>query len=56
LNKRGDDESIYLLRLMDMVRRGITQASLTIDRWKGRWNYDVKRLVQGSSYEAEAAL
>jgi len=54
LNERGDDESIYLLRMMDLVRSGHTQASLTIERWKGQWNYDVKRLVEGCSYEAEA--
>ncbi len=56
LNKRGDDESIYLLRLMDMIRQGVTQASLTIERWKGPWNYDVKRMAEGCSYEAEATL
>jgi glutamate--cysteine ligase len=56
LNERGEDESIYLVRLMDLVRNGRTQASLTIDRWKGQWNYDVKRLVEGCSYEAEAWL
>jgi glutamate--cysteine ligase len=55
LNDRGEDESIYLLRIMDMVRQGYTQASITIDRWKGQWNYDVKRLVEGCSYEAEAS-
>lgn len=56
LNERGDDESIYLLRMLDQVRMGYTQASLTIERWKGRWNYDVNRLVEGCSYEAEAAF
>jgi glutamate--cysteine ligase len=54
LNDRGEDETIYLLRLMDQVRSGYSQAALTIDKWKGRWNYDVKRLVAGTSYEAEA--
>src|SRR5262249_31367268 len=53
LNDRGEDETIYLLRLMDQVRSGYSQAALTIERWKGRWNYDVKRLVEGTSYEAE---
>ena len=53
LNQHGDNESIYLLRLLDQVRNGWTQASLTIDRWKGRWNYDVQRLVEGTAYEAE---
>ena len=56
LNDRGDDESIYLLRMLDQVRMGHSQASLTIERWKGRWNYDVQRLVEGCSYEAEAAF
>ena len=56
LNDRGEDESIYLLRLIDQVRGGHSPASLTIERWKGRWNYDVDRLVEGSSYEAEAAF
>jgi len=56
LNKRGDDESIYLLRLLDLVRQGNTCGSLVIERWKGPWNYDVKRLVQGSSYDSEALL
>jgi glutamate--cysteine ligase len=56
LNERGEDESVYLLRMLDQVRMGHSQASLTIERWKGRWNYDVQRLVEGCSYEAEAAL
>src|SRR5579859_4332850 len=55
LNGRNEDETVYLLRMLDQVRMGQSQASLTIDRWKGRWNYDVQRLVEGCSYEAEAA-
>ncbi len=53
LNERGEDESIYLLRTLDLVRQGLTQAGLTIERYKGRWNYDMRRLVEGCSYEAE---
>jgi glutamate--cysteine ligase len=56
LNERGQDESIYLLRLMDLVRSGHTQASLVISRWKGEWNYDVNRLVAGSAYRNEEIL
>ena len=41
LNNLGQDESIYLLRLMDLVRSGHSPASLIISRWKGEWNYDV---------------
>ncbi|MGH7836745.1 MAG: glutamate--cysteine ligase [Candidatus Binataceae bacterium] len=56
LNERGDDETIYLIHMLDQVRMGHSQASLTIERWKGRWNYDVQRLIEGCSYEAEATL
>jgi glutamate--cysteine ligase len=54
VDESGNDESIYLLRIFDQVRMGVNQATLTIDRWKGRWNYDVQRLVKACSYEAEA--
>ncbi|MGA9724751.1 MAG: glutamate-cysteine ligase family protein [Candidatus Binatus sp.] len=56
LNNSGQDESIYLLRLMDLVRSGHSQASFVISRWKGEWNYDVARLVKGCAYEAESIL
>jgi glutamate--cysteine ligase len=56
LNNLGQDESIYLLRLMDLVRSGHSQASMVISRWKGEWNYDVGRLVKGCAYEAESVL
>ncbi|HKN13299.1 MAG TPA: glutamate-cysteine ligase family protein [Candidatus Binatus sp.] len=56
LNNLGQDESIYLLRLMDLVRGGHSQASLVISRWKGEWNYDVGRLVKGCAYGAESIL
>ena len=56
LNNAGQDESIYLLRLMDLVRGGHSHASLVINRWKGEWNYDVGRLVKGCAYQAESIL
>ena len=56
LNASGQDESIYLLRLMDLVRSGHSQASLVIARWKGEWNYDFTRLVKGCAYQAEAII
>ncbi len=52
LNERREDESIYLLDLIDLVRGGHSPASLTIERWKGRWNYEVGRLVEGCAYDA----
>jgi glutamate--cysteine ligase len=53
LNDRGEDETIYLMRLLDLVRSGHSPGSLTVERWKGRWNGDLKRLIEGCSYEAE---
>ncbi|HUA34855.1 MAG TPA: glutamate--cysteine ligase [Candidatus Binataceae bacterium] len=54
LNDRGQDESIYLLELMDLVRNGHNQATLAIERWKGSWNYEIKRLIQERAYDAAA--
>src|SRR5260370_32204431 len=53
LNERGDDESIYLLRMLDQIRSRHTQASLTIELGNGRSNYDVQPTVDGCSYKAE---
>ncbi|MHB8383457.1 MAG: glutamate--cysteine ligase [Candidatus Binataceae bacterium] len=55
LNDRGEDESIYLLRTMEMAHQGVTPASLTIARWKGQWNYDARRMVEGTAYEGQAS-
>ncbi len=52
LNDRGQDESIYLLELMDLVRNGHNQATLAIEKWKGSWNYEIKRLIQERAYDA----
>jgi glutamate--cysteine ligase len=52
LNNRGEDESIYLLELLDQIRRGQNQATLAIARWKGGWNYELKRLIDERSYDA----
>ena len=56
LNGRGEDETIYLARLFDQVRGGYNNASIVVARWKGAWNYDMRRLVAGTSYEAEGMI
>ena len=53
LNERGEDETIYLARLFDQVRSGYNHANLVVARWKGPWNYEMRRLVAGTSYEGE---
>src|SRR5579875_18756 len=56
LNERGEDESIYLYPMLDLARSGRNQAVLTIERWKGRWNYEPRRMIEECSYEAQTIL
>jgi glutamate--cysteine ligase len=54
LNDRGEDETIYLARLFEQIRSGYNNATIVVARWKGPWNYDRERLVQGTSYQSES--
>jgi glutamate--cysteine ligase len=56
LNDRQEDETIYLARLFDQIRGGYNNANAVVARWKGPWNYDLRRLVAGTSYEAEGMI
>lgn len=50
LNAQGEDETMYLETLEEMVRRGKCPASLLAERWAGEWHHDVQRLIQHSTY------
>jgi glutamate--cysteine ligase len=54
VDEHGQDESIYLARLYDQARAGQNQATLAIEQWKGRWNYEAQRLIRGCAYDSEA--
>ncbi len=54
LNAQGDDESLYLERLEDLVKGGICPAEIVVRKWTGEWDGDVARLVAGSSYRIAA--
>jgi len=54
LNAQGKDESIYLERLAELVRRGLCPADRIIEKWTGEWRQEVGRLVEGSSYRIAA--
>ncbi len=54
LNAQGDDESLYLERLEDLVKRGTCPAEIVVQKWTGEWDRDVARLVAGSSYRIAA--
>jgi len=49
-NVAGENETIYLERLREEVWRGQCPAYGIIEKWMGEWNYDVKRLIEGTAY------
>lgn len=54
LDDRGEDESLYLERLEDLVRRSLCPADHVIEKWIGAWDRDIAQLVEGSSYRIAA--
>jgi len=54
LDGEGENESRYLERLVEQVRRGLCPADLVIEKWKGTWQQAPWRLVEGSSYHVAA--
>jgi len=51
---RGDTETMYLERIRELVRRGLCPADLLIEKWQGRWDRDIRRMVEGSAYRQAA--
>lgn len=54
LDGKGQNESLYLERIIDLTQRGLCPADLTVEKWMGSWNQNVTRLVEGSSYRTAA--
>jgi len=52
INKQGDDESVYLDRLLDLVRRGKCPADRLIERWKSGWERDTRSMIAECAYTA----
>jgi glutamate--cysteine ligase len=49
-NEAGESEAIYLERLREDVAQGRCPAVDVAENWKGPWNYDPRRLVDGTAY------
>ena len=49
-NAKGENETIYLERLREELAKGQCPAYGVIEKWMGEWNYDVKRLIEGTAY------
>ena len=54
LNPQGEDESLYLEPLEDLVRRGLCPADRIVEKWLGEWKQEVGRLIEGTSYRLPA--
>ncbi len=54
LDARGEDESIHLERLQELVERGISPAELLIEQWNGPWGREIQRLIENRAYRLAA--
>jgi glutamate--cysteine ligase len=50
LNDVGDDETIYLKPLRDLVDQGKCPADLVLEKWEGELHHDIKKLIDYSAY------
>jgi glutamate--cysteine ligase len=50
LDERGNDESIYLDLIRELVAGGQSLAEILAVRWLGSWNRDVTRLIRDTAY------
>jgi glutamate--cysteine ligase len=50
LNENGDDETIYLRPLRDLVSRAKCPADLVLEKWEGELQHDIKKLIDYSAY------
>lgn len=49
-NEAGANETIYLERLREEIDQGQCPAYRVVEEWMTHWNYDAKRLVDGTAY------
>ena len=50
LNENGDDETIYLKPLRDLLSQGKCPADLLLEKWEGELEHDIKKLIDYSAY------
>jgi len=51
LNGSGDDETIYLKPLRDLLLQGKCPADLIVEKWEGELDHDVHKLIDYSAYK-----
>jgi glutamate--cysteine ligase len=51
LNQNGDDETIYLKPLRDLLLQGKCLADILVEKWEGELEQDIKKLIDYSAYK-----
>lgn len=51
LNENGEDETIYLKPLKDLLFQGKCPADVLVEKWQGELEHDVKKLIEYSAYK-----
>jgi len=51
VNDLGDDETIYLKPLKDLLSQGKCPADILLEKWEGELHHDIKRLIAYSAYK-----
>jgi glutamate--cysteine ligase len=51
MNENGDDETIYLKPLRDLISQGKCPADLLLEKWEGELQHDIKKLIDYSAYK-----
>lgn len=51
LNGNGEDETIYLKPLREMLSQGKCPADLVVEKWEGELAHDIKKLIEYSAYK-----
>ena len=50
LNANGEDETIYLRPLRNLLSQGKCPADLVLEKWEGELEHDIKKLIDYSAY------
>jgi glutamate--cysteine ligase len=51
VNDLGDDETIYLKPLKELLSQGKCPADILLEKWEGELHHDIKRLIAYSAYK-----
>lgn len=51
LDSSGEDETIYLKPLRDLLDRGKCPADILIEKWEGELDHDIKKLIDYTAYK-----